>query len=150
MNDIAGVPATAERTPSSSDQTIFALLAAAHSLEAKVEASLGSVGLSMPKFSVLSELVASGSPLSLSELAARLSCVRSNMTQLIDRLEADGFVRRVDCPNDRRSVKAEITPLGREKQGAAKDVIARLNAEFANVVGPAERRALERMMTALG
>lgn len=136
-------------TSGSSDQTIFSLLAAAHSLEAKVEASLAGVGLSMPKFSVLSELVAASTPLALSELAARLSCVRSNMTQLVDRLEADGLVRRVDCPNDRRSVKAEITELGRTKQAAGKDVIDQLNADFASAVGQTERRALERMLTAL-
>jgi DNA-binding MarR family transcriptional regulator len=130
-------------------QAIGSLLHAAHALEAKVESTLNAVGLSMPKFTVLSELVNSGTALSLSELASRLSCVRSNMTQLVDRLEADALVRRVSCPQDRRSVKAEITDLGREKQAAGFEAYARLEAEFAAAVGPSERNALEKLLTVL-
>ena len=137
-------------TAASSDQTIFALLHAAHALEGKVEAALETVGLSGPKFSVLTELVKAGQALPLSELASRLSCVRSNMTQLIDRLEADGLVQRVACPNDRRSVKAEITYLGRERQAAGAGEIARLHEAFAAAVPAADRLAIERMLKALG
>jgi DNA-binding MarR family transcriptional regulator len=137
------------RPASSSDQTIFALLQAAHALEGKVEASLETVGLSGPKFSVLSALVEAGEALPLSELASRLSCVRSNMTQLIDRLESDGLVQRVACPNDRRSVKAEITYLGRERQLAGAAEIARLHEAFSAAVPAADRLAIERMLKAL-
>ena len=52
---------------------IFSLLHAAHALEDKVEATLASVGLSGPKFSVLTALVAVGEPVALGELADRLS-----------------------------------------------------------------------------
>ena len=103
MNDQAMTLAAEKKAPSTA---IFSLLHAAHVLEDRVEASLETVGLSLPKYSVLSELVKSGTSVSLSELATRLSCVRSNMTQLVDRLEADGVVRRVDDPSDRRAVKA--------------------------------------------
>ena len=146
MNQTATTPTT--ETASASDG-IYSLLSAAHALEAKLESTLGAVGLSMPKFSVLSALVASETPLSLSELANKLSCVRSNMTQLVDRLEADGLVRRVSCPEDRRSVKAEITTVGREKQAAGQEAFDRLNAAFMQTVGATERRALERMLNAV-
>ncbi|HXT18573.1 MAG TPA: MarR family transcriptional regulator [Gemmatimonadaceae bacterium] len=137
------------KTAGSSDRTIFALLHAAHALEEKVEAALETADLSGPKFSVLSELVSAGEPLPLSELAGRLSCVRSNMTQLVDRLEADGLVQRVACPSDRRSVKAEITYLGRERQAAGAAAIARLHETFASAVSAADRKAFERMLKAL-
>jgi DNA-binding MarR family transcriptional regulator len=147
----AAPTAGAPTTPSTAtDHTIFALLQAAHALEAKVEAALETAGLSSPKFSVLSELVAAGQPLPLSELATRLSCVRSNMTQLVDRLEADGLVQRVACPNDRRSVKAEITYAGRERQRAGAAAVARLHEAFAAAVPAADRAALGRMLAALG
>ena len=90
-----------------------------------------------------------GSPLSLSELATRLSCVRSNMTQLVDRLESDGMVQRVHCPNDRRSVKAEITALGREKQGAGAAEVEKLHVSFRARVRPDDRAAIGRMLSAL-
>jgi DNA-binding MarR family transcriptional regulator len=120
MNEVAGTV----QTESTSDTTIFSLLQAAHALEARLEAALEKASLSSPKFSVLNELVTSRQSLSLSELAGRLSCVRSNMTQLVDRLEADGLVKRVDDPADRRSVKASITEEGRKRQAAGADEIA--------------------------
>jgi DNA-binding MarR family transcriptional regulator len=138
-----------EAAPEATDKTIFALLHAAHALEDKLEATLAVVGLSSPKFSVLSELVSSPVPLSLSELASRLSCVRSNMTQLVDRLEAEGLVRRVDDPADRRAVKAEITPEGRDRQTAGATAVAQLHADFATKVGRVDLGAMERMLSAL-
>ena len=131
------------------DRSIFSLLAAAHALEAKLETALNEVGLSTPKFSVLSQLVAEDAPLSLSELAARLSCVRSNMTQLVDRLEADGLARRVDDPADRRGVKAAITELGRERQAAGDAQVDKLHADFAANVGAEDRAAMQRLLVAL-
>jgi DNA-binding MarR family transcriptional regulator len=146
MND-RDMNETAEPAPVGSD--IFSLLQAAHALEARVEAALGSVGLSSPKFSVISALVGEGKPLSLSDLAARLSCVKSNMTQLVDRLEADGLVRRVDDPADRRTVKAAITDEGRTKYAAGAAEIARLNAAFSAAVRGEDRAAVERVVQAL-
>jgi DNA-binding MarR family transcriptional regulator len=134
----------------SADSTIFSLLHAAHVLEEKVEAALTKVGLSMPKYSVLSELVSAGEPLSLSELATRLSCVRSNMTQLVDRLEVDGVVKRVDDPADRRAVKAAITELGREKQAAGAAEIAQLHELFTANTCPTDRQAIGRLLESLG
>lgn len=139
----------AQSSRSASKPTIFSLLEAAHALEDKVEEALEAVGLSSPKLSVLTALVGEDTALSLSELAARLSCVKSNMTQLVDRLEAEQLVRRVDCPNDRRSVKAEITAEGKKRQAAGAAAIARLESEFASNVSARDRAALERLLGAL-
>jgi len=145
MNKTTAMP---QPSTSSSDRTIFSLLHAAHALEDKLEAVLAGVGLSLPKYSVLSELVSAGAPLSLSELATRLSCVRSNMTQLVDRLEADGLVKRVDDPADRRAVKAMITEQGSTRQSAGATAVATLHEEFASRVGIADRDAVGRMLSA--
>lgn len=146
MNDRAAAISQAKEPPG---QAIFSLLSAAHALEDKVEVALGNAGLSSPKYAVLNALVASPEPLSLSELANRLSCVRSNITQLVDRLEADGLVRRVDCPSDRRSVKAEITYHGRERQKAAAAEMEQLQERFAASVNSEDRAALARLLTAI-
>jgi DNA-binding MarR family transcriptional regulator len=69
--------------------------------------------LSLPKLAALRALSAAGESLPLGQLADRLSCVKSNITQLVDRLEADGFVARAIDPNDRRSRLAVLTPRGR-------------------------------------
>jgi DNA-binding MarR family transcriptional regulator len=148
MNDPAAGAKTAKQ--GAVDTSIFTLLHAAHALEDRVEAALAQVGLSLPKYSVLSELVSANTPLSLSDLASRLSCVRSNMTQLIDRLEADGVVKRVDDPADRRAVKAAITDAGRARQAAGAAEIAQLHEKFAENVGESDRAVLDRLFTALG
>src|SRR5690606_35352873 len=102
------------------------------------------------RFGVLAQLAEAGEPLPLGVLAERLSCVRSNVTQLVDRLEADGLVRRVPDPSDRRSVLAELTSDGwtRAVEGAAR--LAAVQAEFDASLGAADRAALERILVAIG
>lgn len=128
---------------------MFSLLGAAHALEERLEHRLAEVGLSMSKLGVLTQLVEAGEPLALSELAARLSCVRSNMTQLIDRLESDGMVRRVDDITDRRSVRAAVTRLGEERQADGARELAQVREEFAATLPPADRATLARVLAAL-
>ena len=135
------------RPVGTADPVMFSLLEAAHALEQRLEAALAEVGLSMAKYGVVSELASAGEPLALSELAARQSCVRSNMTQLIDRLETDGLVRRVDDPADRRSVRAAITRLGQERAAAGARAMRRVEEDFAASIPPRDRAVLSRMLT---
>ena len=128
---------------------MFTLLGAAHALENRLEDALGTVGLSMSKLGVLTQLVEAGHPLAPSDLAARLSCVRSNMTQLIDRLEADGLVRRVDDATDRRSVLAEVTRLGEDRQSEGARALGRVRDQFAAALPTADREALARALAVL-
>lgn len=135
------------RPAGKADPVMFSLLEAARALEHRLESALAEVGLSMAKYGVVSELARAGEPLALSELAARQSCVRSNMTQLIDRLEADGLVRRVDDPTDRRSVRAAITRLGEERAAAGARAMKRVEEEFAASIPARDRAVLTRMLS---
>jgi DNA-binding MarR family transcriptional regulator len=135
--------------PTSGDTVVFTLLHAAHVLEARLESALEAVGLSLAKYGVLTLLAQAGEPVSLSHLAARQSCVRSNMTQLVDRLEADGLVRRIDQPTDRRVVLAELTPLGVERQAAGAERLEQEQAAFVRSLSEPDRLALERVLAAI-
>jgi DNA-binding MarR family transcriptional regulator len=53
-------------------------------------------------------------PLPMRELATRLKCDPSNITGLIDRLEARGLVERQPHPADRRVKYLVLTAAGRE------------------------------------
>lgn len=128
------------------DPVMFSLLHAARVLEGRIETSLEAVGLSWPKLSVLSQLVRSREPMTLSDLAAGLACVRSNMTQLVDRLEAEGLVKRVNDAADRRIVRAELTTMGRERQAAGSARVEAIQSEFAESLSSGDRSALERML----
>ena len=143
------------RTPRASrirktDQLVDALLAVAHRLQARLEESLQGVGLSGPKYWLLQQLSESRQPVVLSQLAAGQKCAASNITQLVDRLEADGLVRRVDDPNDRRSKRAELTALGWERQAAGARQIAEVHSVFLGALSEADRTALERGLGAIG
>lgn len=48
--------------------------------------------------------------LSAGEIAQRTGLATASVTNLIDRLENRGFVRRVDDPGDRRRVVVEVVP----------------------------------------
>jgi DNA-binding MarR family transcriptional regulator len=131
---------------------LFALLHAAGSVENFVESKLSAVGLSLPKLAALHRLVGAGESLPLGQLAERLACVKSNVTQLVDRLEADGLVSRAPDPNDRRSRLAVITAAGRKayEQGsriqleAERELFGDLtddeSAALAEIIGKLERR----------
>src|SRR6266481_8926362 len=93
---------------------MFTLLGAASSIHDFIESRLSPVGLSVPRLGALQRLVDAGGSLPLGQLADRLACVKSNVTQLVDRLEADGLVTREPDPSDRRSRLAVITNAGRQ------------------------------------
>lgn len=125
------------------------LLGAAHEVEARLEGALGQVGLSLAKLNVLSRLVEAGEPVPLGCLADRCSCVRSNMTQLVDRLEADRLVERVSDPNDRRSVRAALTDEGRARHAEGASLLAATEREVFAPLGESERQALARLIQQL-
>jgi DNA-binding MarR family transcriptional regulator len=105
--------------------------------------------LSGPKYAALTVLVQTGEPISLSELAKRLTCVRSNITQLVDRLENDGLVRRVDDPADRRGKRAQITPLGLRRQAVGERQVAKVQGELAKAVAGLDQGTLAAALSAL-
>jgi DNA-binding MarR family transcriptional regulator len=93
---------------------LVSLLHTAYAAQAEIETKLSVVGLSLAKLLALKALSDAGESLPLGQLAERLSCVKSNVTQLVDRLEADGFVARKADPDDRRTRLAVLTTAGRK------------------------------------
>ena len=130
-------------------ELLFSLMNAGRALEQRLEEALAAVDLSLAKFGALTHLVEAGEPLSLSECARKMTCVRSNITQLMDRLEADGLVRRVEDANDRRAVRAAVTRLGAQRQTAGAKAVARVQAKLAKTLNGMDQRALERALTAI-
>jgi MarR family transcriptional regulator for hemolysin len=125
------------------------LLDAGRTQFARLEEALKSVGLSAAKYKVLSQIAKSKEPVPLRLLAEEQQCVASNVTTLVDRLETDGLVRRVDDPADRRSKRAELTELGKEKAEDGARVVAEVEAAFAESLGPTERLALAKVLSSL-
>ena len=131
------------------DAIAFTLVHAAHRVEARLEEALAGVKLSGAKHAALSFLVAQDQPITLSELAEKLTCVRSNVTQLVDRLEADGLVKRIDDPADRRAVRAEVTRLGRERHDAGWRVLNPVLQDVAQELSVVDPKVLKRALDAV-
>lgn len=126
------------------------LLHVARAMEERVEKALAEVELSGAKFGVLGHLVEAREAIPLSELANRVNCVRSNVTQMVDRLEAEGLVRRSPSGSDRRIILAELTESGRTRHGAGVQRLALLEQEISGAVSEEELASALRIMRAFG
>ncbi len=129
---------------------MFSLLGTAHALEARLETAVGRVGLSLAKAGVLKCLADAPEPVALSDLAQRLQCVRSNMTQLVDRLEQDGLVRRRADSADRRSVRAELTPAGERAHAQAVQALDQEQRAIVAGLGAGSVASLKSALRVLG
>jgi DNA-binding MarR family transcriptional regulator len=79
----------------------------------RVPAVADELGLSEAQCHVL-QLLEPGEPIAMCRVADRLDCDPSNVTGIVDRLEARGLVERRADPRDRRVKKLVLTAAGRE------------------------------------
>jgi DNA-binding MarR family transcriptional regulator len=129
---------------------LYAMLHAARAVEAEVEAKLNAIGLSTAKLAALQTLSEAGEALPLSQLAARLSCVKSNITQLVDRLEADALVARQVDPKDRRTRLATLTTAGRKAVKEGTRVLDTTERQVLARLTPEEARQLQALLGRMG
>jgi len=122
---------------------------ALHAVESRLDSALEPLGLSLAKLGVLAKLDAAGEPLPMRALAERCACVRSNITQLVDRLEAEGLVNRIDDPQDRRSIRAALTPAGRARHAAGLRSLERAEAQLLARLPAKQRDQLLSLLDAL-
>ena len=138
------------RRPSSAGAVVSSLLETAEAVESRLEAAVSPLGLSLAKLGVLHPLAEAREPLSLSELAQRQHCVRSNITQLVDRLEKDGLVRRRADSNDRRSVRAALTAAGTRAHAEGMDALRQVQRAIMGPLNEGDAESLRAALKALG
>ena len=119
---------------------------AGHQMDKRLDTALAPYRLSIAKLGVLRALLLSGEPLSLSQLAEQLACVKSNITQLVDRLEEDGLVRRIADLSDRRCKRAMLTTEGQRLYFVGARVEAQADAELFQSISSEERRQLRGLL----
>jgi DNA-binding MarR family transcriptional regulator len=126
--------------------TLTNFLGLAERLYGRIADALARVGLTFARYELLRHLQDTGEPVSLSALAESHHCARSNITQIIDRLEAEGLVRRVEDPDDRRGVRAELTALGAARAAEGATQIDLVRAQFAANFNGSDRMQLGRLL----
>src|SRR3954453_1065900 len=83
----------------------------ANQIEVHLRVRAAAVGLTASQGTALCELTR---PMTLRELAERMSCEPSNATFVADRLEEQGYLERPPPPDDRRAKQLVLTPKGTE------------------------------------
>ena len=109
-------------------RAVTSIMRAQQILLGRLNELLKPLGLTFPRYEALMLLYYSRrGTLPLGLMGERLQVHRASVTNVIDRLEAQGLVRRVPHASDRRAVLAELTHDGRV---LAKEATERLNLEL--------------------
>jgi DNA-binding MarR family transcriptional regulator len=95
---------------------------------------------------LLRTLARSDGPMRAVDLAATLDVAPRSVTTKVDQAEADGFVRRLADPSDRRARLVELTDAGREALHRVWDDHRRRAARRLQRLGPDEREELVRLL----
>ena len=110
-------------------------------------------GLSLSWYDVLVQLaMAPEGKLKMNELAGSVLLSKSGITRLVDRMEADGLIKRSSCKDDRRAIYATITPKGRQlfdracplhMRGVERHLLAHLTEQEVTTLRSAFHKVLE-------
>jgi DNA-binding MarR family transcriptional regulator len=103
---------------------VTSLMRAQQIVSARVEEALKPCGLTFARYEVLMLLLFSrrGS-LPMARIGERLQVHPASVTNAVDRLEAQGLVRRTPHPSDRRATLVELTDDGRAVAAKASDAL---------------------------
>jgi DNA-binding MarR family transcriptional regulator len=102
----------------------------------------------LPHGNVLQYLDDDGTRVSV--LAERAGLTKQAMAQLVEHLEAHGYVERVPDPRDRRAKLVRATARGREVYAIVRAFIADLDARLDHELGAAKVRRLRALLEELG
>jgi len=128
---------------------VTSIMRAQQVLMARLNDLLRPLGLTFPRYEALMLLsFTRAGALPLGKIGERLQVHRTSVTNIVDKLEADGLVRRVPHAEDRRATLAEITDAGRET--AARATAALNDAAFGiDALGNDEQEAVTDLLRAL-
>jgi DNA-binding MarR family transcriptional regulator len=103
------------------------ILAAGKVMLIRLDTELMPLGLSSAKLWALQSIALADEAVTVTQLAACMSTTKSNVTAMVDRLEADGLVTRQRSSDDRRTVHIELTATGRRQYEACMVVFGEVN-----------------------
>jgi DNA-binding MarR family transcriptional regulator len=110
--------------PHAAMAAVTSVMRAQQVLLARLNEALRPFGLTFPRYEALMLLLFTRQgALPLGKVGERLQVHRTSVTNIIDKLEADGLVRREPHPEDRRTTLASITDEGRRVALAATEAM---------------------------
>jgi DNA-binding MarR family transcriptional regulator len=70
--------------------------------------------ITLPRFDLMAQLEREPEGLSMGELSRRMMVTGGNVTNIVDQLEKEQLVQRMNLPGDRRAFRVSLTPAGRQ------------------------------------
>ena len=101
-------------------------------------------------YTVLWELERAGHPTRPRDLAIPLFILPYQLSRLVDRMEQDGLVKRIACPEDKRGHLLEPTPEGFEMRKRMWAVYAPAMDDAMKRIGDQEALELAQLLNKLG
>jgi DNA-binding MarR family transcriptional regulator len=91
------------------------LLTCTQLIEKRVRAGLREqFTTTLPRFDLMAQLERHPEGLKMNELSRLLMVTGGNITAIVDQVEKEGLVERLDEPADRRAFRIRLTPAGRK------------------------------------
>ena len=126
---------------------VYALQEAADALQEQLAPLVSEAGLTMPQFSLLFYVIEQG-PMRLGELARKERCVRSNVSNLVRKMEADNLVELRSDVGDRRAKRIAASREGRSRYVVARRAVRRTEDDLRRALGKNASETLARLSLA--
>jgi DNA-binding MarR family transcriptional regulator len=122
--------------PSETMAAVTGLMRVQQIIQSAVDNSLKPHGLTFARYEALVLLTFARSPsLPMRVMGERLQLHPTSVTNIVDRLEKDGLVKRVPHPTDRRTTLVEITDSGRTRREQATDAVTAIDFGMTGLTG---------------
>ena len=110
--------------------------------------SLERAGLTavVPSHGDVMKLLFENGACNMSELARRVGRTKSTMTVLVNKLEKEGYVRKISDPEDSRGVLVELTSKGQALEPIFEDISNGLEEKIAAKLNPKEMQVLDDLL----
>lgn len=120
-----------------------------HRVHRIVDQAMTAAGCSLARAKVLMRLRERGA-MNQAALAGLLNFAPRSVTDIVDALERDALVSRVEDPCDRRARLVSLTPAGSDAYAAAQIVRLKVMDEIFGNLTPTERASLAGLLSTIG
>lgn len=122
---------------------------AAASFSKKAADQIQTTGLTQSQFGVIEALGHLGE-MTMCEISRKMLVSSGNMTVVVDNLEKQGLVERVRSKEDRRTIRINLTPAGKQVFERIFPAHAAYVTRLASALSPKEQQTLAALLKKLG
>ena len=106
-------------------------------------------GLRFTHMALIAQMDVEGSGTSITVLAERAGITKQAMSQIVDELEARGYVRRTPSPQDRRATLVQFTDTGFRLLQDGYRIKQEIEAEYIAILGEEGFKQLRSLLSTL-